>query len=655
MAIFRRLYDTFVGREKLSEQARIIGHIFDDEDTVGQPFFDTAMARFENFDQHNAATPSQSFSEDVRFIIQCVAESLSSSQDLQQFSDRIDSYMFMHRRIEEYVRIILEKNYWKSEFKDSVKDLKIKVMRRLSSVFAQSKGLQPNLFIKDKALLERMNIYDHLKSMTTIKEPDMNLFLALCKISLQSLSAIRGTTDLCWKEIVSNVQDFGFSLQEFVTRYIDCELAFREFRFDVSAFIELMRKLPMEKHRDESPFIILIRLRKNLDLNPEEFYAKFLPFFESKVKGKLYRSVHIADLLIALGRHSHYFSLYFSVYAANVENDTVWEMYLYLGRYCELSEDTQNYLITQLSDRVSRVPISSFRRYMALVDIVLKDPTLTSPLAFRNILGAVFNAFIGKQLLDDSYASRFSDFDLRDFFKIGLALSTTPQDGLQQTFAPLIIRRLLFQTTDRSSGVGEKLRSLFTKVNTFDRKLTEENDPQQIIKDEWLQELLLVVPQDFQGKLTRSIYQDLCDRHSNNHWTMYIWHRITDLSLIKSKPDNASEMLTNLNVWMETATHDTYQPGDTLTIIFIGNLFEAVIFKHINSILTLPKIDHIVDFIVHIRKDAVHPINPKHVDDFVDSAKKAIQNTMLLQGESVRLQYTRHPFHFSRSQMLDLR
>ena len=150
-------------------------------------------------------------------------------------------------------------------------------------------------------------------------------------------------------------------------------------------------------------------------------------------------------------------------------------------------------------------------------------------------------------------------------------------------------------------------------------------------------------------------YQDLCDRHSNNRWTMYIWHRITHQSLTKSKRDNPNEMLTKLNTWMKSVNHDTYQAGDTLTILFIGNLFEPVIFKHINSILTLPKMDHIVDFIVQSRKDAVQRINPKHVDDFIDSAKKAIQNTMLLQGESVCLQLTHHLHDFSCSQMLDLR
>ena len=635
MAFFRRLYDTFVGREKLSEPARIIGRIFDDESTAGLPFFDTTLARFDNFDQQNEAMENRSFPDDVSFIIQCIAESLSSSQDVKYFSDRIDSYMYMYRRIEEYLAIIKGKSHWIMPSKSGFKDLNFKLMYQLSSVFADTRGLQPNLITKDRGLLERMNMCHHLKSMTTIKETDMNLFFALCKLSLQSLSVIQGITDLSWKEILLNAKNFELSIQEFVARYMDCELAFGKFPLNIPAFISLIQKLRFAKHGNESPIRVFIHLAKSLSLNIDEFFNQFAPIFQTKLKEKFFELQHIGDLLTMLGRHVVFYNLYLEIYAASVDNSALWNVYLYLGKNSELNEGMQNHLIAQLSSRISNATIYAFQDYIKLAEKCASDLTTERRLAFRDILRAVLNAFISKQLLDESYANRFSDSNLRDFFQIGLALSPTPQDGLQQPFAPLIIRRLLFQMMDRSSGVGEKLRSLFTKVNTLDRKLTDENDPEHIIKDEWLQELLLVVPQDFQGKLNRSIYQDLCDRHSNNRWTMYIWHRITDLSLIKSKRDNPNEMLTKLNAWMETVKHDTYQAGDTLTIIFIGNLFEAVIFKHINSILALPKIDHIVDFIVQMRKDGVQRINSEHVDNFIGSAKKAIQNIMLLQGESV--------------------
>ena len=655
MGFFKNLFDKFVGREKLSDAARLIGRVFDDENTVGQSFFDTTMARFDNFDQQNEAMENRSFPDDVSFIIQCIAESLSSSQDVKYFSDHIDSYMYMYRRIEEYLAIIKGKSHWIMPSKSGFTDLNFKLMYQLSSVFADTRGLQPNLFTKDRGLLERMNMCHHLKSMTTIKETDMNLFFALCKLSLQSLSVIQGITDLSWKEILLNAKNFELSIQEFVARYMDCELAFGKFPLNIPAFISLIQKLRFAKRGNESPIRVFIHLAKSLSLNIDEFFNQFAPIFQTKLKEKFFELQHIGDLLTMLGRHVVFFNLYLEIYAASVDNSALWNVYLYLGKNSELNEGMQNHLISLLSSRMSNATIYAFQDYIKLAEKCASDLTAERRLGFLNIFGAVLNAFISKQLLDDSCAYRFSDPDLRGFFKIGLALSTTPQDGLQQPFAPLIIRRLLFQMTDRSSGVGEKLKSLFTKVNTFDRKLTEENDPQQIIKDEWLQEFLLAVPQDFQGKLTRSIYQNLCDLHGNNRWTMHIWHRITHQSLIKSKRDNPNEMLTKLNVWMETVNHDTYQAGDTLTIIFIGNLFEAVIFKHINSILALPKIDHIVDFIVQIRKEAVHTINPKHVDDFIDSAKKAIRNTMLLQSESVELQSIHHLTDFSCSQMLDLR
>ena len=361
MAFLRRWYDIVTGHEKLSEPARLIGRTFDDESTVGQPFFDTILARFDNFDQHNAATKDRSFSDDVNLIVKCVAEILSSSPDLHKFSERIDAYLYVFHRIEEYLAIIKRTSVWSTTLENSVKDLKTTLLHQLTSVFTNSNGRHPNLCTRNNELLERMSIDRYLKSMKTIKKNELNLFFALCKVSLQALLLIRGNNRGCWRDIISNVDRFEMSLQEFTACYIDFSSAFEEFKLDTTAFVELIRKLH-PTNADESPFVIMIRLAKSLALNIDEFFDQFRPMFDSRVKERLYKLQHVSDLFTRLSSGERLFTVYFSIFASHVETDTLWHIYLHICKNGPLSEGIQNYLITHLSNRASNVSIETFQK-----------------------------------------------------------------------------------------------------------------------------------------------------------------------------------------------------------------------------------------------------------------------------------------------------
>jgi hypothetical protein len=61
----------------------------------------------------------------------------------------------------------------------------------LVSIFEETEGEQPNLLINDKDLLLKMNICEHLSSITTINDLNtLKKFFVLSKLSMQSIKLI---------------------------------------------------------------------------------------------------------------------------------------------------------------------------------------------------------------------------------------------------------------------------------------------------------------------------------------------------------------------------------------------------------------------------------------------------------------------------------
>jgi hypothetical protein len=91
-------------------------------------------------------------------------------------------------------------------------------------------------------------------------------------------------------------------------------------------------------------------------------------------------------------------------------------------------------------------------------------------------------------------------------------------------------------------------------------------------------------------------------------------------------------MLWKINTWMKTVKHDVYNINDTLTIILVINLFELIIVKYTKSILSLPNIEDIIKFVLYTRKEQLHELDTKQVDEFFKNGQKAIQQILLLQS-----------------------
>ena len=634
MSFIKRFYDRFVNREKLTESAVLAGHVFED-DEEGISFFDSVLARFENFDQANGAQGNKSFSDDVDFILQCTSTSLSSKESSQKFANRIDSYLYIYRRIEEYLVIIKGMTYWSRTFENNVKQLKDKIVESLIEVFVKNKGLQPNICLKDKDQLKKINIVQHLMSITKVDGQTITTFLVLSKLSLQCSSLT--DNDLQWKQIITNIQSFGITMEEFILKYIDYELAFQAFPFDLLGLIELACKNHPPKYAVESPFIVLLRNCKKLNLNAEDFFEQYRPIFESNLKQKSYGFLHMSEFFKLIGRRDRIFDLYFSTYAANVEVTDLWTMFISISINGELNEINQKHLMSKLSDRTMNTSVDNFRRYARLTkESLIKIKEDYSP-RFITIFEKVFDSFMNKQMNEERYYHKFTDSDLKEFLNIGLEMSLTHNP--QRLSCRLIIQRLLFENDNRPSKIADRIKNLFKKLNDFDQNLCENNDPAFIIEDEWLQNYLLSIPNDFLNYINENAYQYLCDHHGNNRWTIYIWKRLIHLSILKSKTENGTEMLLKMNDWMNKVKHNTYDINDTLTIILVINLFELVIDKYAKSVSSLPNIEAIMNILLHARQEQLHELDAKQVDDFTQNVLKSIEHILFLQGKNKLSQF----------------
>jgi hypothetical protein len=275
--------------------------------------------------------------------------------------------------------------------------------------------------------------------------------------------------------------------------------------------------------------------------------------------------------------------------------------------------------------------IEAFLRYTKLVNQSMTKIKVEHRPRVVNIFEKIFNTFITKQLNEERYSHQFSDSALKEFLSIGLEMSST--HSIQQPSCLLIIRRLLFQNETRLVKTTDKIKGLFKRLNDFNSDLCENNDPIKIIQDDWLQDYVFAMPEDFLNNFNANVYQYLCEHHQNNRWIIYIWKRLIHLSILKSKPEDANDMLLKLNDWMKTVKHNVYNINDTLTIILVINLFELIIAKYTKSILSLPNIEDIIKFVLCTRQEQLYELDIKQVDEFIQNGQKAVQQILLLQSK----------------------
>ncbi len=634
MGWLSRLRDAFFGREKLTEAAQHIGNIFDTEVSVGQAFFDALLARFTNFDEYNAHHENKAFYEDVDFITQCFNESFKSEEELKRFGERIDAYLYVYARIKEYFQIIEEKHYGISALRHNVKQLREAIISNASKIFIHTNGLQPNLCTTDRDLLKRMNIDSYRLEITTIDENTIIQFFCFCKLSLAASLLFDPGKPLQWKAIISDIKYFKISLEDLVKKYLDFKAGFEDFPLDVPGFTEFISRVPLFKATDKSPLNILLELGRSLKLKLDEFLNDFLPIFQNQCRNKLYKMNYVGEFLGVLAPYERYFSAYLSAYTACVDTDTLWRLFLYLCQISELNEPIKKHLLLKVTDRVSNINLTTFFDYTNLADKSMNTMEEEKRVLFREVYRAIFNTFIIHQLTDEHYRYKYFESYFEKLLNILTRYSSSIEDAAKEPSFSLIIQNMLFSNENNHESSKQKLKNLVDKLNRFNKEILDSIDPKDVIRNEWIQDFLLFNdPQDFENKLDVGFYRDLCKQSEKNPWIIYTWDRILNLSFMKPAFQNTKEVLVKLNRWMEIVKHDRYNKDDIFTIIFISQLFNQVVSRYTKSVLSLPKIENIMNFILSLRDQNNGDHAHEEMSRFIAQAERSISNVLKLQGK----------------------
>ncbi|CAF1202439.1 unnamed protein product [Didymodactylos carnosus] len=326
------------------------------------------------------------------------------------------------------------------------------------------------------------------------------------------------------------------------------------------------------------------------------------------------------------------FSTYLSYYYAYLKKprSDFWNVFYYLSETYEITENIHQDFVRKLTLDVRTLSIKEFLQLNQDIIEHLKNVKSENYTRFMTIIETLFEEFTKNLLKREQPYNQLLDIDLKELLKNSLELSLART--LQKPSSLLIIRRLLFQNNSRTLNVVDRIYTLFYNLKDFDQDLCRVNEPADIIHDEWLQDFLFDIPENFCTQLNHHDYRNLCNTYEDNRWTNFIWSRIMYLSILKSKSGKSNNMLLKLNQWMIDVKHDTFNIKDTLTNIIIVNLFEIII-KDVESVLALPNIPSIIDFIFRIKNEEIHGINLKEINNFIQRGQSFVQDILLLKGQ----------------------
>ncbi|CAF3935754.1 unnamed protein product, partial [Rotaria sp. Silwood1] len=471
----------------------------------------------------------------------------------------------------------------------------------LVSRFETTQGEQPNLLIKDKDLLLKINIPQHLASITNINDLNtLNKFFVISKLSIQAGQFINDNRyRLQWIDILSKVKEIKFSLEQFIQEYLRYEKAFIEFPFDTSVLIYLIQRMHPSKKEKESPFRIFLRLSNNLKLNSSMFFEQFQSIFSNGIKIQRYEMKDIIELFAWIRLQDQLFDQYFSHYSFTVNTDDLWDMFLKLGKFNIINSVNQKHVISILTEKIPLTSIETFRRYTKLAKTYLIEIKPEFRSHFIELFEKIFDAYIIKQFNYSQYSSRVSRTDCKDLLQDGLEMSLN--NRLERPSCLLLVRKILCEVENYQKTNAQKLKTVFGNLKDFDEKLCQKYAAEKIIDDEWLKDFLITNPQIWL-KLDQETYRYLYANHQNNPWTIYIWSRIVHLSLSKMLNNNYVDILSKINDWMKKVKCDIYNPTDIFTITLVNKLFELILTKYSRPIITLSNIDIIINFIICMRE-----------------------------------------------------
>jgi hypothetical protein len=616
-------------RKEISNDAYSIGCVFNVA-CDGNEFLEKVISQFDCFEKLFTTPGYETLWNDVSYIIQCTTESLTSPVCDIRFQNCVDAYFYIHNKVENYFDVKKLRNNFNWEDEADMNHLRKEFMEKLANTFTSTKGTELKFCTNNVQLLKSLNISKYLSLVKTIDSQSIHLFFAICKLLFQSSLICYGYVPH-WESILSQ-KSFAISLNSFVSYYNNYRETFQNFPLNTQTILYLIQKIHPHKQGQLSRLLPYHAIANNLNLNLNEFFEHFRMIFRDGVIRNCYDCKEIAQLLWIMSTHASMFVKYLTVYYKNLtgsKND-IWIVFFHLTEGYQINETIQKQFVLRLTEYIQKLPINEFLSHIQETKKHSEKIQPENYAYYTIIIGEIFENFIKTLLNREEHSNRLSDIDWKELLKNNLQLSTTCIRP--QTSTLLIIRRLSFQHNNPTWDVVNRIYNLFQSLKDFSEDPYKKYDPTDIVRDEWLQDFLIDIPQEFCTRLTHHAYRNLHNIYQDNRWTRFVWSRIMDLSILKSKSGNSNNMLLKLNQWMIDVKHDVFHTNDILTIIFIGHLFEIII-KDTKSVLSLPNIPCIIDFIFNIRKEQTNGINTQEMDEFIQSGQRVIYDTLLLEGK----------------------
>lgn len=613
----------------ISEYGSSIGRIFNLQSDDCE-FLEEMRSKFDSFER-SFTQVNETYWNDINYIIQCTTESLVSSANETRFHKRIDAYFYIYNRVEHYSSRKRPLNNILSSDTTDIDQLRNDFLAKIAYTFTSTRGAEPNLCTINIDLLKSLNIPRYLSFVPNIDNQSIHLFFALCKLAFQSSLICHCQGDVQWKNILTG-KAFTVSLEYFVSYYNSYKDVFQKFPLDSQAFVHLIETIYPNRQSQPSRLTPYYGTACSLNLNIPKFFELFQKIFRTGVIYSCYNCRDMAQFMYITSQNSFTFSSYLALYYTNLPEPKVdiWNVFFILSEKYLINEIIVDHFSLQLAVHVQKMSINEFLQRIDEIKKHLNDIKGENYAYYERIMESIFEAFIKHLLSHEKHSGRLSDANLEELLKSSIELSKIRV--LPQPSSLLIIQRLLFQHNDRTITKTNRMDTLFHKLRIFGQDPYQTNVPDNIIHDEWLEDFLIDIPQEFCAWLTYPTYRNLCENYKTNLWAHFIWSRIINLSLLKIKSPNSNNTLMKLNQWMVYVKHDVFRIDDALTITFIKHLFDLII-KDTKYMLLLPDISCIIDFIFHMRKENIYGINGQAMNEFIQNGQREIYEILLLKGK----------------------
>ena len=601
-----------------SEPVTLIKEAFKSKE-VETDFLDLLIPHFVNFDEHNDNN-NKRFPSDIKYIAKYTMEEFSSRNS--KAVQRIDAYFYIYYRLAQYnTKLPKEKSTFVQDYQKALTEF-------ITKIFIAHDGKHPNILLKDKDLLREINISQHLSSITVTGEQSSTTALTLFKLSIQASMIMNGNEKcVTWKNMLLSLGGIKAYFEDFINQYIKYQNVFQRYPLDLSAYIYLIEQKLSRRNTWKSPFALYFDYSRKLSLDDQAFFDQFATVFDDILRNNQFNISQVNEFLVTLSSIEHLFSTYLTMYASNVLYNQLWLTFLSLSRISDMNSIIQKHLTVVLTRNILSVSFSSFRDYMDAAKTrvqTLREPNRTR---FVEIFEKIYDAFIAKEIRN---LSKYSERQIRELMNVDPELLPIDRRGKPTNSA--IIQQILFRNDQTVVDISQKLKRLFQNISEYSNTILKNSEPAQIIGDETLKDFTIVIPQMWL-KIDQDTYRYLCNYHNNNKWTIYIWSKIVNLSVLKVTRDNVSATLEQLDNWMRTVRHDKYNADDILTIIFVQNLFEFLITKNIKSVVSLPNIELIVRFIIGMKDQHGNMVNAKEIDSFIRRGSDELKSILALKGK----------------------